>query len=94
MLGEGVKPSDVGEVVSLHATATPPAEPGGEFTAVQAKSTPSRPAAANNFYLAPGLLVRGAVLQIADDGTIEDVASGPTWLRLGYYFYLGLARLS
>jgi hypothetical protein len=89
MLGEGIKPSDVGEVVLVHATATPPAEPGEEFVTLQAKSTPSRPAAANNFYLAPGLLVRGAVVQVADDGTIEYIASGPSWLRLGYYFYMG-----
>jgi hypothetical protein len=89
MLGEGVNPSDVGEVVSVHATATPPAEPSEEFSTLQAKATPYRTAAANNFYLAPGLLVRGAVVQVADDGTIEDVASGPSWLRLGYYFYLG-----
>jgi len=89
MLGEGVNPSDVGEVVSVHATATPPAEPGGEFSTLQAVASPPRTAAANNFYLAPGLLVRGAVVRVADDGTIEDVASGPAWLRLGYYFYLG-----
>jgi hypothetical protein len=89
MLGEGVNPGDVGEVVSVHATATPPAEPGEEFSTLQAKANPPRTAAANNFYLAPGLLVRGAVVQVADDGTIEDIASGPSWLRLSYYYYLG-----
>ncbi len=56
---------------------------------LQSAATPYRTAAANNFYLAPGLLVRGAVVQVADDGTIEDIASGPSWLRLGYYFYMG-----
>lgn len=47
-------------------------------------ATPHR-ADDNNFYLAPGLLVRGAVLQMADDGTIEVVASRPTWLRIVFY---------
>jgi len=91
MLGEGVNPGDVGEVVSLHATATPPAEPGESFTTVQSKANPPRTAAANNFYLAPGLFVRGALVPVADDGTIEDenIVSNPAWLRLGYYFYLG-----
>jgi len=89
LFGEGVNPNDVDEVVAVHATTNLPSKPGEEFPTQQAMSTPYRMAAANNFYVAPGLYVRGAVIDLGDDGTISNVTNGPFWLRLGYYFYMG-----
>jgi hypothetical protein len=46
-------------------------------------ATPHR-ADDNNFYVV-SIPVIGAVVRMADDGTMEDIASGPTWLRIVFY---------